>query len=105
MVFLLLDFLAAERDSDWNTHLETFQEMLFYDRAFDHYKYLSWGLIYLCDMLDLPTTHPYLHESFMNGLHTVSRSEIDSSFNCVSTDMALEQSLNKDTKAKGTYDF
>ena len=56
-------------------------------------------------MLDLPTTHPYLHESFMNGLHTVSRSEIDSSFNCVSTYMALEQSLNKDTKAKGTYDF
>ena len=28
MVDLLLNFLAAERDSDWELHLETFQEML-----------------------------------------------------------------------------
>ena len=38
MVDPLLNFLAAERDSDWELHLETFQEMLAYDRANDHYK-------------------------------------------------------------------
>ena len=103
MVLLLLDFLAAERDSDWKIHLETFQEMIYYDRAFDHYKYFSWGLVYLCDMAELPTKHPALYESFVNGQHTVSRSKSNSSFNCVSTDMALEQSLNRDSKAKGFF--
>ena len=38
-------FSAAERDADWNMHLETFQEMLWYDRAYDDYKYFTWGFI------------------------------------------------------------
>ena len=105
MVFLLLEFIAAERDSDWEKHLELFQQMLIYDRAYDHYRYFSWGLVYLCDMIELPKTHPFIYECFKNGMHTVSRNSKPSSFNCVSTDMALEQSLNKDTKTKGKYPF
>lgn len=101
MATLLLDFIAAERQSDWNLHLELFQEMLYYDRAYDHYKYFIWGLIYIIDMKKLPDNHPDLHENFINGYHAVSRAKNKSSFNCVSTDMALEQSLNKDTKTKG----
>ena len=50
MVTLLLDFLSAERDSDWNLHLETFQNMLSYDRAYDDYKYFLWGTIYIIDV-------------------------------------------------------
>ena len=65
MVLLLLDFMAAERDSDWKIHLETFQEVIYDDRAFDHYKYFSWGLVYLCDMAELPTKHPALYESLL----------------------------------------
>ena len=103
MVLLLLGFLAAERNFDWKIHLETFQEMTYYDRVFDHYKYVSWGLVYLCEMAELPAKHPALHESFVNGQHIVSRSKSNSSFNCVSTDMALEQSLNRDSKAKGFF--
>ena len=30
-----------------------------------------------------------------------SRSKVPSGFNCVATDMALEQSMNRDTKMKG----
>ena len=44
MVFLLLEFIAAERDSDWTKHLELFQEMIVYDRAFDRYRYSVGGL-------------------------------------------------------------
>ena len=91
MVILLLNFIAAERNSNWLLHLETFAEMLAYDRAYDHYKYMSWGLVYLYDMYELPEKHPDLYQHFMNGLHTVSRSKASSNFNCVSTDMALEQ--------------
>ena len=75
--------------------------MLIYDCAFDHYKYFKWGTIYAIDMTQLPSTHPELYQHFLNGYHTVSRSKDLSKFNSVSTDMALEQSLNKDTKTKG----
>ena len=101
MVTLLLDFLSAERDSDWNLHLETFQNMLNYDRAYDHYKYFLWGTIYIIDMLRLPEEHPELYEMYCNGFHTVSRAQKQSQFNSVSTDMALEQSMNRDSKTKG----
>ena len=84
MVYLLLDFIAAERECDWTMHIESFPVMLPYDCAFDHYKYLSWGIIYIIDMLDLPEKHPDLYEHFMSGKHAVSRSKKESSFNCVS---------------------
>lgn len=105
MVFLLLEFLTAERDSKWIQHIEAFQEMISYDAAFDNYRYFKWGVVYLLDMKDLPSTHPHLYEMFLCGYHTVSRKKTQSSFNCVSTDMALEQSLNKDTKTKGINKF
>lgn len=98
---ILLNSLAAERDSNWDLHLETFKEMLTYDRAYDHYKYFTWGTIYLSDMLRLPTEHPDLYEKFQIGCHTVSRNKKVSEFNCVSTDMALEQGMNRDSKTKG----
>ena len=101
MVKLLLNAISAERRADWNLHLETFREMLKYDRAFDHFKYFKWGSIYIMDMLRLPIDHPDLHERFQSGCHTVSRSPTDSRFNMVSTDMALEQSMNRDSKTKG----
>ena len=105
MVFVLIEFVAAERESDWRKHLELFQEMIYYDRAYDHYCYFTWGMVCLCDMMSLPRSHPDLYDCFINGMYTVSRNPQCSSFNCVSTDMALEQSLNKDTKTKGTFIF
>lgn len=100
MIYLLLDFIAAEREPNWNVHLETFTEMLKYDRAYDHYKYFKWGAVYLIDMHNLPSKHPELYQNFLGGYHTVSRSKKESSFNHVSTDMALEQSMNKTPKQK-----
>jgi len=100
MVDLLLVFLAAERDSNWKVHQEATRDMIYYDRAFDHYKYFAWGIYYF-DMISLPEKHPDIYEAFINGCHRVSRSKKDSKFNCVSTDMALEQSMNRDTKTKG----
>ena len=58
MTFTLLDFMEAERESNWLVHLETFKAMLPYDKSFDYHKYLSLGLIYLIDMLRLPEVYP-----------------------------------------------
>ena len=51
MVHLLLDFIESERDSIWQTHIETFCSMLPYYRSFDHNKYFKWGLAYFNDMI------------------------------------------------------
>ena len=101
MVHLLLDFTESERDSIWKTHLETFRCMLPYDYAFDHFKYFIWGCIYSIDMEQLPKKFPEVYAHFESGKHSVSRATATSYFNTVATDMALEQSFNKDSKSKG----
>ena len=53
------------------------------------------------DMSQLPLTHSELYQHFLNGNHVVSRAKKLSKFNCVSIDMTLEQSMNKDTMADG----
>ena len=58
MVGPLLDFLSAECNGNWQLHLETIEQMLFYDRAYDHQKYFKWGTINLIVMKRLRTTHP-----------------------------------------------
>ena len=92
MVFLLLEFLAAERESKWMQHIEAFRQMICYDEAFDNYRYCKWRILYLLDMKNLSSTHPDLYELSLCGYHTVSRKKTKSSINCVSTDMAFEQS-------------
>ena len=101
MVLLLFDFIEAERKANWDIHLECFKQMLPYDRAFDHAKYFKWGLIYVIDMLRLPQGAPEVYTAFKEGNHSVSRSKTVSKFSRVSTDMALEQGLNRDSKMKG----
>ena len=46
--------------------------MLVYDRPYDQWKYMRWGLVYLYDMYELPEKHPDLYQYFMSGFHTVS---------------------------------
>ena len=103
MVMILLNSIEAERDSNWQLHLDSFKSMLSYDKAFDHYKYFAWGIIYLADMEILPQKYPEVYNQFLAGKHTVSRAKDDSAFNTVATDMALEQNLNRDSKTKGTF--
>ena len=66
MVFLLLDFLAAERHCI--SHLETFRDILYYDRAYDHYKC---EFFYIYDMEQSPLKHPYSYEKFISGYHSI----------------------------------
>ena len=53
-VFLLLDFLAAEWDSNWIQHIGAFQQMICHDAAFDNYRYFKWGIVYLLDTKNSP---------------------------------------------------
>lgn len=67
--------------------------------AMDRRNNAKWLPVYLADMLSLGCKHPLVHKEFMDGNHSVSRSRHP--FSKVSTDMALEQSINRDSKSKG----
>ena len=99
---LLLKFIAAERNSNWEERLAASTEMVPYDRAVNHPQYFRWGLIYLADMMNLPTFAPEVNTAFqINKHHCISRSSSKSYFYAVSTNMALEQSQIKDSKSAG----
>ncbi len=101
MVWLLLDFIHGDRDANWLLHLETFNAMLPYDRAFDHLNYFRWGAVYITDMKLMEEVAPSVHKEFTEiGSHAVSTASSESSFNSVAPDMALEQTVNRDSKTK-----
>ena len=100
MVLLLLKFIRAEREDDWELHLKATTEMIPPFFAMDRLNYSRWLPVYIMDMRHLHETAPGVQNEFVTGNHTVSRST-SQSFNQVWTDMALEQSVNLDSKTKG----
>ena len=102
MVWLLLNFIHGDGDANWLLHLETFSAMLPYDRTFDHLNYFRWGTVYLTDMKILQEVSPTALQEFTeNSAQAVSTLSSESSFNSVSPDLALEQTVNGDSKTKG----
>ena len=65
----------------------------------DRSNYARWLPVYIADMNMLESSHPKVREEFLAGNFSVSRS--GHPFSQVSTDMALEQSINADSKSKG----
>ncbi|KAK3698753.1 hypothetical protein QZH41_004049 [Actinostola sp. cb2023] len=99
MVLILLQFIKAERTGNWSLHLAATSAMVPHFYAHDRPNYSRWLPVYLADMAQLEQQHPAVHKQFMDGDHAVSRSS--QPFAKVWTDMALEQSINLDSKSKG----
>ncbi|KXJ20012.1 hypothetical protein AC249_AIPGENE15286 [Exaiptasia diaphana] len=99
VVLLLLQFVKAERIGDWQLHLSSTAPMVPYFYSMNRMNYSRWLPVYLADMNMLQTTHPAVHEEFLNGNHSVSHGR--NRFSQVWSDMALEQSINLDSKSKG----
>ena len=99
MVLLLLQFIKAERTGNWKLHLSATAAMIPHFLSMDRVNYARWLPVYLSDMNSLQENHPYVHQEFMDGNHSVSRSK--QPFAQVWPDMAQEQSINLDSKSKG----
>ena len=99
MVLVLLRFIRAEREGDWRLHLASTAEMTPYFFSMDRTNYSRWLPVYIADMHLLEDTAPEVHQEFMQGNHAVSRS--CQPFSQIWTDMALEQTVNLDSKTKG----
>lgn len=99
MVIILLQFVKGERTGSWNLHLSATTAMLPHFYAIDRQNYSRWIPVYLADMKRLEATRPIVRSEFRKGNRSVRRT--GQPFTQVSTDMALEQSINRDTKTKG----
>ncbi|KAG1689631.1 hypothetical protein GQR58_007712 [Nymphon striatum] len=55
MVSILLNFIRAEREGNWELHLESFKRMLPWFAVYNHTNYARWGPVYLADMCQLPS--------------------------------------------------
>ena len=99
MVEILLDFIQAERTADWKAHLSAIASMLPFFFGMDRPNYSKWLPVYMTEMNQLCESHPSVYKEFMKGKHAVSRSTRP--FSQVWTDMALEQSVNLDSKTQG----
>ena len=95
---ILKRFIHAERAGLLEEHLAETEKMLPYLVSAGHYKYVSCLPHYLQAMGNLSTVAPNIHKAFMNGQFTIHQSE--GRFNGVWTDMALEETYNRDAKIK-----
>ena len=99
MVNALLQFIKAERTGNWHLHLSTVATLTPYFYAMDRPNYARWLPVYLADMCQLHTKHPQVYQESLNGDHSVS--PFGQPFSRVWSDMALEQSINADSKSSG----
>ena len=85
------DLIAADRNGDWNGHLQAVQDVLPLFQECDSIHYLRYGSLYLEQMRYLPNEYPDIYNKFLSG-HFAVKTKQDS-FNAVSPDMKLEQTI------------
>ena len=88
MVEILLNFIRAQRTSDWTLHVQSFSAMLSWLTVYDHTNYTRWGPVYLADMKALEVTAPEVYDEFLAGNFVVKRT--NKYFNGVPADHATE---------------
>ena len=99
MLDVLKKFIKAERTGNWKLHLQSVLEMIPYMAAAGHNAYTKSSYIYMTNMLDLEDRYPLVYQHFMNGHHTVRRS--DRYWSGLSTDLIIEQVLMRSLKTAG----
>ena len=95
MIEILHKFIAAECAGIWDLHIQSTKEMLPYIVSAGHNKYTVCLPHYLAAMKELPLS---VKSEFEKGNFTVRK--LPGKFNGIWSDMALEQTYNKDAKTK-----
>lgn len=96
---ILLKLLRADREANFELHLEAVKDVIPYFFITGRVNYARYTPVYLAEMLALEESAPEMFGHLMNGGFVVRRS--DKVFNCVPTDQALEQSINREAKSRG----
>ena len=96
LLTLLNNLIRADREGNWELHLQTVQDLLPLFAVMDATNYLRWCSIYLEDMRKLPSAAPEIHQRLMAGSFVVKRTA--GHFKAVGVDMSLEQTINRSQK-------
>ena len=94
---LIRNFIRSERDGDFLLNMKTIQDLLPVFLGCDSLNYLRYGSFYLELLKNVKHTHPELHDSFLKKHFVVKRTS--GSFNAVSPDLALEQTIQRSSKS------
>jgi len=84
-VFIMMQYIRAEREGDWPLHLEAVQQMVPYFFASGHVNYARYGLYYLRSMEGMPSE---VRDRFMKGEHVMHH--IPGVWNGIWSDMFIE---------------
>ena len=94
MILIAKRYVYAERAGLWQSHLKETSNMLPYLVSAGHTKYMSCLPLNLIEMSEIPEKHPDVFQKFEEGKFTVH--QIAGPFNGVWTDLALEQTYNRE---------
>ena len=103
-VSVLLRLLRADREGDFLLHLDEVLETVPYFHLTGRINYSRYTPVYVLDMKMLEHNHPASYQHLLSGGFVVRRKG-DISFNCVPTDQALEQTINREAKSDGVIGF
>ena len=93
---ILKALITADREGDWQVHLQAMQNLLPVFRECDSINYLRYAFWYVEKMRKLPQDHPEIYEMFIQGHFVVKQNSGE--FNAVALDMKLEQTIQRSKK-------
>ena len=96
---MLHNLIAADREGDWEGHLQAVQDLLPVFCEADCINYLRYATCYLEKMRKLDQEHPDQYPEFHAGKFVVQTSA--GTVKAVSPDMKLEQTINRPQKSSG----
>ena len=98
-VDIIKQFFFAERTSNWSLHLQTVIEMANLFAATGHINYARCTRLYVQEIMNLPESHPWLYQQFLDGHHAIRRS--DRFWAGLWSGLVIEQTLMRSLKSKG----
>ena len=99
LIGLLKDLVAADREGNWEGHLQVIEKLLPVFLMSGSINYLQYGSWYLEKTRKLPHEHPEVYKHFQEGKFVVKTNA--ENFKAVAADMKLEQSIQRSKKGPG----
>ena len=72
---LILDVIYSTRVGDWNLFVESIKNLTVWAFAHDRYNYSRYLLVFLGDIMRLPSSHPDVYDAFLSGNFSVQLSD------------------------------
>ena len=85
----LLIFVRSIREGNLSLYVSSLKQVVKWYYACDHYHYAHWVTVHLYDLVNFPTTSPYLYKCFSDGYFAFQKS--NKKFSLMGIDQAHKQ--------------